>query len=572
MKLSTYFAPTLKEDPKDAEVVSHRLLLRAGFIRKVAAGIYDFLPLGIRSLRRIETIVRQEMDRTGAMEILMPAVQPAEIWKESGRWEYYGPELLRMKDRKGGEFCLGPTHEEVVTALVRGELRSYRQMPINLYQIQTKFRDEVRPRAGLMRGREFIMKDAYSFDADEEAAKRSYQIMYDAYCRIFDRIGLRYRPVEADTGNIGGNLSHEFQVLADSGEDNIVSCPSCGYTANVEKAELGAGVDTVATGTSAMELVETPGVGTIDAVARFFGVPASQTVKSLLFDADGTPVLACIQGDLELNEIKLKSHLGATTLHLASDQMVRERLGCAPGSVGPAGVQGVRVVLDRGVDSIADAIVGAGRDGAHLRGFNAVNDCPTAERTDLRIARGGDPCGRCSGSFEFFRGIEVGQVFYLGTKYSTPMRATFLDSQGEEKPFVMGCYGIGVSRILSAAIEQNHDENGLIWPLAIAPFHVIILPLQLKNEALMAAAQGLYDQLRANGVDVLMDDRDQRPGFKFKDADLLGIPIRITLGERSLEAGQVEWKERTSSESTMMGLTDAVELAAQKVRAAVGMG
>jgi prolyl-tRNA synthetase len=571
MKLSTYFAPTLKEDPKDAEVVSHRLLLRAGFVRKVAAGIYDYLPLGMRSLRKIETIVREEMDRSGAMEILMPSVQPAELWQQSGRWDYYGPELLRMKDRKGGDFCLGPTHEEVVTALVRGEIQSYRQLPLTLYQVQTKFRDELRPRAGLMRGREFIMKDAYSFDADEEAAKRSYQTMYDAYCRVFDRIGLNYRPVEADTGNIGGNLSHEFQVLAESGEDAIVSCPSCGYTANVEKAHIQAAApSTPVAGAAPASRFHTPSVGSVQAVASLLGVAPANVIKSMLWLADGNPVLACTRGDFEVNQVKLKAYVGAVALELAPEAEIQERLGCRAGFAGPVRTKGLRIVCDPSVLALSDAICGANEDDYHLKGVQPSRDLADVEIADLRLAEAGDPCGRCGTAFEFFKGIEVGQVFYLGTKYSTPMGANFLNVEGDEKPLVMGCYGIGVSRILSAAIEQNHDADGMIWPMAIAPFQVTILPLQLKDEAVVEAAESLYQQFLAAGVEVMMDDRDQRPGFKFKDADLVGIPIRITIGARTLAEGNVELKQRDAEAATFVAIGDVVADVKSRIQAALG--
>lgn len=565
MKLTQLFAPTLKEDPKEAEVISHKLLLRAGFIRKLAAGIYDFLPLGVRTLRKIEQIVREEMNRAGAQEVLMPAVQPAEIWKESGRWSFYGPELLRLRDRKGGEFVIGPTHEEVVTDLVRGDVRSYRELPINLYQIQAKFRDEIRPRAGLMRGREFIMKDAYSFDADEKGALASYEGMFEAYNRIFARCGLRFRPVEADTGNIGGNRSHEFQVLAESGEDSIVSCPSCGYTANIEKAEIR--VETAAPVAPSAELQrhETPRVRTVDEVAKFFGAPLNRVVKTLIFLADGAPVAVLIRGDLDANEIKVKAALGCAELHMAADSAVTEVTGAPVGFAGPVGLKGVRILADHSVAGVADGIVGANERDAHFTGFNAARDAAGATWADLRLARGGDPCGRCGHAFDFFRGIEVGHVFFLGTKYSSAMRATFLDETGTEKPFVMGCYGIGVTRVMAAAIEQNHDANGIVWPAAIAPFQAAVLPLQVNDEAVMAAANTLYRDLNRAGIDSVLDDRDQRPGVKFKDADLIGFPWRVVVGARGLAEGKVELKHRRASESVLVAPVEVVSFLREKI-------
>ena len=570
MKFSLLFAPTLKEDPREAEVTSHRLLLRAGFIRKLAAGIYDFLPLGLRTMQRIEAIVREEMNRAGAQEVLLPAVQPAEIWQESGRWSFYGPELLRFTDRKGGEFCMGPTHEEVVTDLVRHEIRSYRQLPLNLYQIQTKFRDEIRPRAGLMRGREFVMKDAYSFDVDVDAATSSYEAMYDAYNRIFARCGLDFRPVEADTGNIGGSMSHEFQVLAETGEDAIVSCPDCGYTANVEKAELQVTSREIAPGSgAALEKVATPAKRTIDEVTAFLGVPATSMIKTLVFLADEQPVVVLMRGDLEVNEIKVKAVTGATTLHMANDTTVSEVTGAPVGFAGPVGLEGVRVLADWSVAGIGDAVTGANEADAHYINVDLSRDVGDIEWADLRLAGAGDPCGRCGGSFEFFRGIEVGHVFLLGTKYSVPMGATFLDADGAEQPMVMGCYGIGITRIMSAAIEQNHDDNGIVWPTAIAPFHVQVMPLQLKDDAVVAEGDRIYDALRAAGLDVLLDDRDMRPGVKFKDADLVGVPWRVVIGSRGLKAGEVEFKHRSWPKAEMVPVAEIVDRVTAEVNRAL---
>lgn len=572
MKYSQLYAPTLKEVPKDAETASHRLLLRAGYIRKLGAGIYDYLPLGLRVLRRVESIVREEMDRAGAQEVLLPAVQPAEIWKESGRWEYYGAELLRMKDRKGGDFCLGPTHEEVITDLVRGELRSYRSLPVCLYQVQTKFRDELRPRAGLLRGREFIMKDAYSFDADEEGARASYQRMYDAYVRVFTRCGLDFRPVEADTGNIGGNLSHEFQVLADSGEDAIVSCPSCGYTANVEKAALQVDVDAPqAESTNELKEVATPGTTTCEAVASLLGVPLSTTVRTLVLEVDGELVAVLMRGDREFNDVKLKILLGATTVDMAPPEKVALLAGAPVGFVGPVGLR-AKIYADHEVRAIASGVVGANRVDAHLTGFNAGRDCGEVTWGDFRLAGAGDPCGRCGGTFEAYRGIEVGQVFYLGTKYSAPMQANYLNAEGQDLPLAMGCYGIGVSRTMAAAVEQNHDEDGIVWPMGLAPYHVIVLPMSLKEEPVIGEAERVWRELRAAGIDAILDDRDLRPGVKFKDADLLGVPLRVTVGGRGLEAGTVEVRDRRMKETDHVGVGEVVATLIARVRAGLAHG
>ena len=567
MRMSRLHAPTLKETPRDVEVVSHRYLMRGGFMRQLAAGIYDLLPLGWRSVRKVEAIIREEMDRAGAQEVLMPAVQPADIWKESGRWDYYGAELLRLVDRKGGEFCVGPTHEEVVTDLVRRDVRSYRQLPLNLYQIQSKFRDEVRPRAGLLRGREFIMKDSYSFDVSEEAARVSYDVMYDTYMRIFRRCGLDFRPVEADTGNIGGNLSHEFQVLADSGEDAIVSCASCGYTANVEKAELGAAVAVSAGVRSAVERVETPGARKVEEVAAALGIPVQQIVKTVIFDADGALVAVLVRGDVEVNEVKVKAVLGATQIRLASDEQVRTLTGAAPGFAGPVGLSGASVLADESVRGLEDVAVGANETDAHLVHVSIERDVVVSGWHDLRLAGDGDACGRCGGAFRAFRGIEVGQVFYLGTKYSAPMKATFLDEAGEERPMVMGCYGIGVTRVLAAAIEQNHDERGIVWPMALAPYQVMVLPLQMNQEAVVEAAERLYAELQAAGVEVLLDDREARAGAKFADADLIGVPLRVQIGSRGLADGKVELRDRRAEAAEDVALDAVVDRVVAEVRA-----
>ncbi|GMV39272.1 MAG: proline--tRNA ligase [Myxococcales bacterium] len=570
MRLSAFHAPTLKEAPKDAELPSHELLIRGGFIRKVAAGVYSFLPLGVRVLSKIEAIVREEMNRAGAMEVLMPTVQPAELWQESGRWAKYGPELLRFKDRKGSEFCLGPTHEEVVVDLVRRDVRSYRQLPINLYQIQGKFRDELRPRGGLMRGREFIMKDAYSFDATLEAARRSYDRMHEAYTRIFTRCGLDFRVVEADTGNIGGSASHEFQVLAETGEDSIVSCSTCPYTANVEKAELkpaplaGAGEDA-----RAPRLVATPRMRTVEEVTAFLGVPPERLIKTLLFIADGSVVAALVRGDHELNEIKLKAALGASDLGLADEDTVRRVTGAPVGFAGPVGLPGdVRIVADHSLLGQINAVVGANQADTHLVDVTPGRDFQVAQAIDLRTAVGGEACPRCGeGTFSFFRGIEVGHIFLLGTRYSEPMRCTFLDEAGKEQVAVMGCYGIGVTRILSAAIEQHHDKGGIRFPPAIAPFQVVVMALNVDDPTVRAEAERLYRSLLEAGVDALYDDREERPGAKFKDADLMGTPVQVVVGRKSLEAGGVELKRRSEDTREVIP-PDQVVAAVQSLLAA----
>ncbi|MEC9400701.1 MAG: proline--tRNA ligase [Myxococcota bacterium] len=551
MRLSTYFVPTRKEDPADAEVVSHKLLIRAGYIRMVARGIYSFLPLGWRVVRKIEQIVREEMDRAGAQEILMPGVQPAELWHESGRWEGYGAELLRFKDRKGSDFVLGPTHEEVVTDIVRGNISSYKQLPVNLYQIQSKFRDEPRPRFGLMRGREFIMKDAYSFDMDAEGAHKSYAIMKDAYTRIFNRFGFEFRAVEADTGNIGGSLSHEFQVLAETGEDLIAT--SGDYAANVEKAAVLIEDLDRPEGVEFGELteVETPGMRTIEEVAGFLDVPQEKLVKTLIVVADGKPLAVCMRGDHELNLVKLKAYLNAHTsyacsdIELADEETTGKTTKAPVGFAGPVGLpDGVDVVMDLSVKPMVDFVVGANKKDKHFTNVNHGRDFQPIGVTDLRQAKDGDICPVTGEPYVFMRGIEVGHIFYLGRKYSSSMGAALQGTDGELHELEMGCYGIGITRIMAAAVEQNHDDNGIIWPIPIAPAQVIVLPLQLKDEAVVEVAENLYKELREAGVEVIIDDRDIRPGGKFKDADLIGIPLRVTIGSRGLKNGEVEFKAR----------------------------
>jgi prolyl-tRNA synthetase len=549
MRYSQTFVPTLKETPAEAEVVSHRLMLRAGYIRKLTAGVYTYLPFGLAAIRKVERIVREEMNRAGAQELLMPMVQPADLWRETGRYEKYGPELLRFKDRHDRESCLGPTHEEVITDLVRGEVRSYRQLPLNLYQIQSKFRDEIRPRFGLMRGREFIMKDAYSFDVDDEQAGVSYQKMYDAYQRIFTRCGLQFRAVEADSGSIGGSFSHEFMVLAKTGEDTLVVCQECDYAANVEKAAIKARPGENQEPLLALEKVETPGKRKVAAVCEFLGIGPELLVKTLIYKVtggqgqQGYPVAVLVRGDREVQEVKLKNLLGAADLELAEDKEVFDITGVPTGYLGPIGLT-IKVVVDHEVAAMRNFVVGAGEKNYHLRHVNMGRDFEVAAIADLRQIADDDPCPHCGGKLGQIEGIEVGHIFKLGTVYSAAMRAVFQDQDGQERPMIMGCYGIGVSRIVAAAIEQNHDENGIIFPVAIAPAQVIILNLSLKDAVITAAAELLYTQLQAQGVEVLLDDRDERPGAKFKDADLLGIPFRVTVGARLGKEGVVEIRHR----------------------------
>jgi prolyl-tRNA synthetase len=566
MRLSQTLVPTLKEAPSEAEIPSHIFLVRGGYMRKVAAGIYSFLPLGWKVVQKVSRIVREEMNRAGASEVFMPAVIPAELWQESGRWEQYGAQLLRLKDRKGGDFVVGPTHEEVVCALVRGDVRSWRQLPLNLYQIQTKFRDELRPRAGLMRAREFIMKDAYSFHVDEKDAKREYQNMYDAYQRIFTRCGLAFRAVEADTGNIGGSLSHEFQVLAETGEDALVACDTCDYAANVEQAAARPVVAAAApAATKPLTKLSTPGKHSIADVSALLSLPATAFVKTLVYLADKKPVVVLVRGDREVNEIKLKKALGATDVALASDAGVREVTGAAVGYAGPVGLK-APVYADAEVLIMADFVTGANETDAHLTGVNLGRDFTPAGTGDYRQAAPGDACPRCdTGHFKGYRGIEVGHVFFLSTKYSKPMGVTFLDVDGTEKAAEMGCYGIGITRILAAAIEQNHDANGIIWPLPIAPYEVAVLELQQDDDAVIATSKRLYEELQAAGIDVLYDDRDERAGVKFKDADLIGVPYRIAVGKKGLAEGVVELKLRRGTEVRKIKIAEVAALVAAEV-------
>lgn len=552
MRYSRMLIPTLREAPGEAEVISHSLMLRAGLIRKVAAGVYDFLPLGWRVMKKVERIIREEMDRAGAQEVFLPVLCPAELWQESGRWDVYGRELMRIQDRHDRQFCLGPTHEEVITDLVRREVHSYRQLPINLYQIQTKFRDEIRPRFGLMRGREFMMKDGYSFDRDESGAETTYASMYQAYNRIFTRCGLRFKAVEADTGPIGGSFSHEFMVLAESGEDAIVSCTECAYASNLEKAECtdsGQKKGVPDNEMKQMDAVETPGRKSVEDVCAFLKCVPEQLVKTLIYTLqDGKPVAALVRGDHEVNEVKLRNLFGAAEVFLADEATIESVTHAPSGFSGPVGLKDIPILADLSLKGIANFVVGANKADTHLIDVNLGRDFEPDRFEDLRVVTDKDPCPRCGGRLDFYRGIEVGHVFKLGTKYSKAMKATFLDEEGKDRFMVMGCYGIGVGRTMAAAIEQNQDKDGIIWPFPIAPFHVQVLPLNMDNADVSRAGEEIYQALVDKGVDVLLDDRDESPGIKFKDADLLGVPLRVTVGIKSLRDGKIELKWRDSKE------------------------
>ncbi len=568
MRFSQSLLPTLKETPAEAEVISHRLMLRAGFMKKLTSGVYSYLPYGLAAIRKVENIVREEMNRAGAQELLMPMVQPADLWQESGRYKDYGPELLRFTDRHERESCLGPTHEEVITDIIRRYVQSYRNLPLNLYQIQTKFRDEIRPRFGLMRGREFIMKDAYSFDVSDEAAETSYGKMYEAYTRIFTRCGLDFRAVEADSGTIGGSFSHEFMVLAENGEDTIVVCKDCEYAANIEKAAVAAPQQMEAVTQLALEKVETPGKRKVAIVCDFLGIKASELVKILVYMADGNPIGVLLRGDHELEEVKLKNHLNVTDLILADDKEIFDATGVPSGYLGPVGAK-IRLVADQQILVMNNFYTGGNEKNYHLKNVNLHRDFEVESITDLRKITANDHCPSCGGSLQLTEGIEVGHIFKLGTKYSKAMQAVFQDSEGQEKPFVMGCYGIGVSRVVAAAIEQNHDENGIIFPLPLAPYSVILLNLGVKDDSITAMAEKLYEELRSQGVETLLDDRDERPGTKFKDADLLGIPYRITVGKRFSQEGLVELRRRTDGVTQELPAEDILSLVTKEITEAV---
>ena len=560
MRWSRYFLYTLRDNPSDAEVVSHQLLARAGMIDKLAAGIYTYLPLGWRVMEKLMGIVREEMEAAGSVELMMPCVQPADLWQESGRWRVYGKELLRIKDRHEREFCFGPTHEEVITDAVRRRVTSYRQLPANLYQIQTKFRDEIRPRFGLMRGREFLMKDAYSFHTNPSSLDEVYRAMEAAYRRVFDRCRLSYTAVEADTGNIGGSESHEFMVLAATGEDAVAAC-SCGYGANLEKAAsgpLGAAPNWPGTKPEAPEEVHTPGTTSVEDVAAFLQLQPSHFIKTMVVETDQDFAVALVRGDDELNEVKLKNALGAAHLQLASEAKIAQVTGGAMGYSGPVGLAGVRVIADPEVMRLPIAATGANREDHHLVGVVPGRDFTPELVADLRLVKAGNPCPRCGAPLEVKRGIEVGHIFKLGTKYSTAMECNFLDEKGGVHPMIMGCYGLGIGRTVAAAVEQNHDDAGIIWPRPLAPFEVELLALNPDVPAVRDAAEGLYGQLRDAGVEVFFDDRDERPGVKFNDADLIGFPVRVVVGKKGVEQGQAEISLRRDRQRLSVSLGDVV--------------
>jgi prolyl-tRNA synthetase len=574
MRASQYLIATQKESPADAEVISHQLMLRAGMIRKVASGLYSWLPLGLRVFRKVENIVRQEMDKSGAMELLMPVVQPADLWEESGRWGQFGPELLRIRDRHDREFCLGPTHEEVITHLVRNEISSYKQLPANFYQIQTKFRDERRPRFGVMRTREFCMKDAYSFHSSEESLQETYDVMYQTYSNIFERTGLVFRAVLADTGSIGGSHSHEFHVLADSGEDAIVFSTESDFAANIEKAKAMSASTSNTSGSEHRQEVATPNTHSIDEVCQLLSIEATQTVKTLIVsieDKEGNQVLKAlvVRGDHEVNEVKAQKVLGLDgDLTFASEKQILDQLKCPVGSLGPVDLN-IPLIVDHSAAALTDFVCGANRDGYHLSGVNWDTDCSIETQADIRNVVAGDPSPDGKGVLEIKRGIEVGHIFQLGTKYSEAMKATILNENGKEQAMTMGCYGIGVSRIVAAAIEQNHDENGIIWPAAIAPFQIAIVPINMhKSDTVKQACEDLYSKLRAAGYDVLfMDEQKARLGSMLADIELIGIPHRVVIGDRGLDEGKIEYRDRTQSENQHIEVDQLMPFIAEKLGA-----
>jgi prolyl-tRNA synthetase len=561
MRWSRFYLYTTREVPNDAEVISHQLMVRAGLIKKVAAGIYTYLPFGWRSLAKMMAIVRRELDAIDSSELQMPSIQPAELWQESGRWQRYGKELLRIKDRHERDFVFGPTHEEVITDLVRRDVKSYRQLPISLYQIQTKFRDEIRPRFGLMRGREFIMKDAYSFHTSAESLDATYEDMRRAYCQIFEACQLDYSTVEADTGSIGGSASHEFMVVADTGESAVVRCPNCDYAANVEKAQTRKleATSTPSAGTAERKKVSTPGKSSVEDIAAFLKISPRQVVKTLIYDTEKGLVAVVVRGDREINEVKLGNYLDVQHLALAAEEKVREATGAAVGYAGPVGLPaGVRLIGDETVRGLTDFVVGANEGDAHYTGVNWGKDVDLTEWADLLLVTGGDPCPRCAGTLELFRGIEVGHIFKLGTKYSQAMACNYTDEAGADHPMIMGCYGLGIGRTVAAAIEQNHDKDGIIWPRPLAPFEVLLAGLNPDDAEVSRVADELYAELRGKGIEVLYDDRDERPGVKFKDADLIGIPVRLVIGAKSLKDGKVELSLRRDREKLLVTPTEAV--------------
>ena len=574
MKMSKLFVQTLREFPSDAEVISHKMLTRAGYIRKLSSGVYNYLPLMWKVLKKVENIIREEMDNAGAQELLMPFVQPQELWEESGRWDVYGKELMRLKDRHDRSMCLGPTHEEVITSIARDGIKSYKQMPVNLYQIQSKFRDEVRPRFGLLRGREFIMKDAYSFDVNEAGLDKEYENMAQAYTRIFKRCGLETKMVQSDTGAIGGSMSHEFMVITttDSGENDVFYCDKCDYAANSDHAASILPEAVVDGGFSKPEIIDTPNTKTIDELVEFLKVPATVILKTLVYIADTKPVLVLIRADKQVEETKLKNSLKAKELRIASaveikELMIEKGFDAEAGFIGPVGIQGVWTIADKSVENLKNFVVGCNQTDKHLVGANFGAEVPERkEFFDIRLAEKGEICVKCGAPLQVTRGIEVGNIFKLGTKYSKPMKAVFTDVDGKEKPYVMGCYGIGVSRTAAAAVESYHDENGIIWPVAIAPYHVVIVPVNIKDELQMKVATEIYEQLLAKGVEAVLDDRDERPGVKFKDADLIGFPYRITVG-KTIQEGNVEFKTRSTNEVVAMKPEESVEKLLEELKA-----
>lgn len=569
MRTTQFPLSTVKETPADAEIISHQLMIRAGLIRKLAAGLYSWLPLGLRVLRKVEAITRAEMNRAGGLEVLMPALQPAELWQETGRWEKYGPELARLKDRHERDFCLGPTHEEIITDLARNELKSYKQLPITYYQIQTKFRDEIRPRFGVMRSREFIMKDAYSFHLDQASLQETYNVMHQAYTNIFNQFGLKFRAVVADSGSIGGAVSHEFHVLADSGEDAIAFSTVSDYAANIEKAEALGPQGEAAAATQAMTLVDTPNQHSIADVSAFFGIPASQCLKTLIVRgaAEDSLVALLLRGDHELNAIKAEKIAGiASPLQFANDAEVLAACGCRPGSIGPLGLS-ITLIADRSVTVMSDFVCGANQDGKHYQGVNWQRDLPLPTQIeDLRLVVAGDPSPDGQGEIMLARGIEVGHIFQLGIKYSESMQAAIVNEAGKNQIMIMGCYGIGISRVVAAAIEQNHDDKGIIWPTNLAPFQVALCPMNLhKSQRLQDAAETLYQELLDAGVDVLFDDRKVRPGFMFSDMELIGIPHRLVISDKGLDSGTLEYKARTASETEEVPSASIIEFIKEKL-------
>ena len=560
MLASKLYSPTLREIPADAEIASHQYMLKAGMLRKNGSGLYSFLPLGRRVTLKVEQIVREEMDATGAQEIMMPIMQPAEIWHESGRWSAYGPEMFKLLDRHDNGYCLGPTHEELITTLLRNELRSYKQMPLILWQMQNKYRDEIRPRFGLMRSREFVMKDAYSFDVDEEGLHKTYQIMYDAYDRVFTRCGLNFKPVEADSGQIGGSHTHEFMALAAAGEAEVVSCSKCQYAADIEKAVPNT-LDMAAEDAADVELIETPNCSTIEELANFLQIPVEKTIKAVAFDVDGKTVLCMVRGDHEVNDVAVQNLVGGNTIEPATDEELKAH-GLQPGYMSPMGAdtpdnESFYVIVDPTAMNVPNGVTGANKHGYHYKNVNPKRDFQNVTVATIRLMTKDDVCPHCGAPIDIVRGIEVGQVFELGTKYSEALNATFLDQNGKAKPYVMGCYGIGVTRTIAAAIEQFHDDKGIMWPVAIAPYEVVVVPVSSKDEEQMKIAEGLYTQLKGMGVDVLFDDRNERAGVKFNDADLIGYPVRITVGKKSAADQTVEIKVRRTGHEEVAAIADS---------------